>query len=161
MPLQREFKGLADHTGLYLAGKVPIDLAQALMPVVDIEDFVNPPQIIRWSGNFSAQGVAVSSPVVPEGEMHRVRWIAANFSQAVGATSSLAPQIFHLDQFFGLREHQNITATAGTDQVDGIYLGEMPLVLLPGMGVSWNSKNYSGAGNITVNALYQFQRIGI
>lgn len=161
MPLQREFKGLADHTGLYQAGKLPIELSAALSPVISAEDFVNPPEIVRWSGTLNGLGQLASAPVVPEGEMHRVRWIGGEASQAVGATSQIHPVIFHLDGFFGVRPFQSVNMFAGSDQSDGIYFGDMPLLLLPGMGVSWYMASYAGAGNVIVRGLYQYQSIGI
>lgn len=163
MPLQREFKGLSDHVGLYQAGNLPMELVGAVMPQLSVEDFVSPPVITRFSGTLVAQDAVAAAPVVPDKEIHRVRWLGCSFVTAGTRSALLAPVIFHLDQYFGvdfvvlpfgLPATGNVIKQGVTFPGDGLFLE-------PGMTVGWQVHQTGGAGNIDVTGLYQHQVIGI
>lgn len=165
MPLQREFKGLADHLGLYLAGKVPVELNTFLNQQISAEDFVNPPDFFRWNGVTGTQGLVVAAPAVPEGEMHRVRWIGCSITGAATSSGIVAPCVFHLDEYFGvnplyINAPGDLPAVNATI-VSGWNLAGNGLLLLPGMAVGLQTQVFTGVGNLTVRGVYQAQTIKI
>lgn len=165
MPLQREFKGLADHLGLYLAGKVPVELNTFLNQQISAEDFVNPPDFFRWQGVSAAQAVVVSSGAIPEGEMRRVRWIGCSMTGAATSSGIMAPVVFHLDDYFGvnplyINAPGDLPAVNATI-VSGWTLPGNGLLLLPGMAIGLQTQVYTGVGNLTVRGVYQAQTIKI
>lgn len=166
MPLQRDFRGLADHVGLYLGGKVPVDLAPTLQQTISAEDFVNAPRNFRWSGVGTAQDVVVAAPVVPDGEIHRVRWIGGSFigDPGNGAATGFVcvPVVYHLDAYFGVSP---IVKYAQPDLAAiikaGFYFPDTGLLLEPGMTVGWQVQLINGATGGNVFGIYQAQVIKI
>jgi len=163
MPLQREFKGLSDHVGLYQAGNLPMELVGAVMPQLSVEDFVSPPVITRFSGNAGNQNTVVAAPVIPDKEIHRVRWIACSFVTAGTRAAILTPVVFHLDEYFGVKDVVLPFSLPATGDVmkQGVTFPGDGLFLEPGMAVGWQVSRESGAGNIDITGLYQHQVIGI
>lgn len=161
MPLQREFRGLPDHVGLYQAGRVPMELSQVLNLVASAEDFINPPDFFTFTGTAAAQGVVVASTVVPNNELRRVRWIGANIQNPAGGNGTFVPVVFYVANYYGVSNFEIYGGAANTTYCSGYHFPGDGLVLSPGMAVGLQCQTYAGAGNITVNGLYQAQRINI
>lgn len=163
MALQREFRGLPDHLGLYLAGRVPVELNALLNQSISAEDFVNPTKLFRFAGNSGAADVTVNAVVVPEGEFQRVRWMGCSWTNGASSAATFVPCIFHLDQFFGVTPFLpplGAPATGSTNKAGFHFPGD-GLVLEAGMGVSWHTQTYTGAGNVALEGIYQAQVIKI
>lgn len=163
MPLQREFKGLSDHVGLYQAGNLPMELVGAVMPQLSVEDFISPPIITRFSGTVTAQNAVVAAVQVPDKEIHRVRWMGCSFTTAGTRTAMLTPVIFHLDNYFGIVQTPYglpLPVTGLVNKLGTTFPGD-GLFLEPGQSVGFQVTQTAGAGNIDVVGLYQHQVIGI
>ena len=161
MALQREFRGLSDHIGLYQAGRIPIDFAPALLSQISAEDFINPPDIFRFTGVVNAQDDIVAAPVVPANEIHRVRWTGSSVTNPVGGNATLVPVIYVIDTYYGVETFKIFGGANGTTYKAGHFFAGNGILLTPGMTVGWQAQTYAGAGNANVSALYQAQVIGI
>ena len=163
MPLQREFKGLSDHVGLYQAGRLPMELVPGIMPQISAEDFVSPPKIETFTGNGNATGVVIAAPQVPANEFRRVRWLGASWTTAAGVTAIIAPVVFYLGNYYGVMPYWSPFGLPGATTVNksGVYFPGDGLVLESGQAVGWQIQLLTGAGNCTISGLYQYQAIGI
>jgi len=74
MPLQRPFRGLADHLGVYSGGSLNFDLINAVGIDINPEDFINPIETLFTDATLTASQQIATHPAVPEGQMWRVRY---------------------------------------------------------------------------------------
>ena len=74
MPLQRPFRGLSDHLGVYSGGSLNFDLISAVGIGINPEDFINPIETLFTDATLTASGQIATHPAVPEGQMWRVRY---------------------------------------------------------------------------------------
>ena len=159
MPLQRPFRGLADHVGSYLGGNVPMELSGALLPTILAEDFVNPYEYVRTTGAITALGQGFVTPVVSAGELHRIRSLLVE-GLNTGGTNALLPVVN--PDTIGL-----VGLTDNTPSVFGPnnrwYIGvhfEQPLLLPAGGQIGWVAIAHS-AGTLNLDLVVLRQRIRV
>lgn len=160
MPLQRPFRGLADHVGSYMGGNVPMELSGLLVPVSDAEDFVNPYEWVRTTSAITAAGQIATTPVVPAGELHRVRWLCFEGINA-GGTNTLLP-VVNPDgiQFAGLTTNVPPGSFGPTIRwYSGVDFNP-PIIIPTGGQLGWAIISHS-AGTLNVDVLVLRQRIKI
>jgi len=160
MPLQRAFRGLSDHIGSFLGGNVTQELSPVLQQVISAEDFLNPYEWIRTTSAITGAGQIASTPAVPDGELHRIRWLCFEGINT-GGTNTLLP-VVNPDaiQFAGLTTNTppssfgpNVRWYSGVDF-------NPPLVLPAGGQLGWAIIAHS-AGTLNVDVVVLRQRIKI
>ena len=149
MPLQRPFKGLSDHIGLFLGGNVPMELLPQLVLNSSAEDFVNIPEYRRTPNvTLTAINQIAQSDTVPGGEMWRVRYFGFNGVPSSG-TPQMKPVINDGVTTFGLGMDWPDASASGVNAFYGIqFPGQEGLLLMPGMWLGWEWFK-GGGGNIS------------
>lgn len=161
MPLQRSFRGLADHIGSFQGGNVSLELSQALVPVLSAEQFLNPYEVLLNSSTLTAVGQAGVIPAVPDGEFWRVRYLGVN-TDAASAGITIQPICTHLGVTYGLATDTLLTGTtisAGITGLAGIHFPAEGHLMLPGDQIGWSIKAFSGVGNVDIDTIIHRQRI--
>lgn len=161
MPLQRTFRGLQDHVGQYQGGSLNFELAGVVSPVLSVEQFVNPYEILTNSATLTAVGQAGIIPAVPDGEFWRVRYLGLN-SDAASAAVTWQPVYSHDGVLYGLVTDTLITGTsiaAGLTGYAGVPFPEEGHLMLPGDEIGWSLKSFAGVGNVDCDIIIHRQRI--
>jgi len=165
MPLQRPFRGLSDHLGVYSGGSLNFDLISAVGIGINPEDFINPIETLFTDATLTATQQIATHPVVPEGEMWRVRyWGLRGLDNAF---TTVWHPVWSDDgaRFFGL-EFTNQLPTANpiaTRSYCGrLFEGQEGFVMFPNEALGFRLIS-SGPGAITntVTTVIRYQRIKI
>jgi len=164
MPLQRSFRGMADHLGVYSGGSLRFDLVNAVGVAINSEDFVNPIQTLFTDATLTAAGQIATHPVVPAGEMWRARYLGLRCLDPT-ATAQWQP-VWSDDgaRFFGLDRGQIFAAAvgAGTRAYSGIlFPGQEGFVMFPGEALGHALIQSSGTTAAVVTTVIRYQRIKI
>ena len=161
MPLQRDFRGLPDHTGNYSGGRQPFELGQLITPVLSAEDFINEFKTVRITAALTAVGQIATLPAVPEGEIHRFRYLGCDYINAGGASNAMQP-VGNLDgiAFSGLRNTLSPATGATFRGYDGVMFTPDYLVVRAG-GQMGFAVAVILAGTINIDVVGQFQVIRI
>jgi hypothetical protein len=146
MPLQRQFVGLSDQIGQFQGGNVNLDLDPFLKLVQDSYDFVNPYDWISKAVVLNAQGQTAVHDVVPEGEVHRVRYMGLNATSDGPIT--MVPVVFdRLSVPFGMTGPPWVATATGLTLMQGFWLDAPGIILYPGQQIGWNARVYTPPGN--------------
>ena len=165
MPLQRPFRGLADHLGVYSGGSLNFDLVNAVGIGINPEDFINPIQSVFTSGTLTAARQIATHAAVPQGEMWRVRYWGLRALDA--ASSSLWSPVWSDDgaRFFGLNQEDSgfeTPAAAGQRAHLGmLFNGQEGFVMFPAEQLGWDLRKSPGATAAVFTTVIRYQRIKI
>jgi len=164
MPLQRPFRGLADHLGVYSGGSLNFDLISAVGVGINPEDFINPIETLFTDATLTAAEQVATHPVVPEGQMWRVRYLGIRALDPTATTqwqpvwSDDGSRFFGLDrgQLFGAPTAANVRTYSGI-----MFTGQEGFVMFPGERLGHVLLTSVGTTANNVTTVVRFQRIKI
>lgn len=81
--LQKPIRGYADYIGRFTGGRVNLDDSTTLVPVIQMEDFLNERKQLAFDTEFTAVD-QIAGITVPEGKQWRVHYVAVYLSAQTG-----------------------------------------------------------------------------
>lgn len=173
MPLQKEFRGLADLVGLYEGGSLQLELDRGLKGVVDLLPFIEP---LRYAtANKTIDTLGEFNPIitagVPANELHLVRIMGIASAAVVPAASTVieVPRVAinNGSTQFGVTDNLNNRSPTfcaqATNQYINVGVNFSPLLVLnPGDQLGWFTSYITGAAwPITATMAYGYHRVRI